>query len=206
MLILIPLPQQGFGCFLCTYRPKWTSGRWVRTLFRPHPWLASPQPVNVTFISSSPSYHLWTLLGCWLIPDTNLCLCLVPHLEPSLLSKCDFQGPAAWFLLQDPLLSLIPRGDPPFHYQGPHLKWDGVAKDHISLYTQGSLFFCSNEMRPLLCGSWRRRKRNQWPELPVWGQQSLRRPREKRSDEPVLPSLLLPLWTPSYASLSSRNT
>lgn len=107
---------------------------------------------------------------------------------------------------QDPLLSLIPRGDPSFRYQGPHLKWDGVAKDHISLYIQGSLFFCSNEMRPLLCGSWRRRKRNQWPELPVWGQQSLRRPREKPSDEPVLPSLLLPLWTPSYASLSSRNT
>ena len=98
------------------------------------------------------------------------------------------------------------RGDPSFLYQGPHLKWDGVAKEHISLSTQGSLFFCSNEMRPLLCGSWRRSRSNQGPELPVWGQQSLRKSREKGSDEPVLPSLLLPLWTPSYASLSSRNT
>lgn len=207
MLILIPTLPQDFGCFLCTYHPKWTSGRWVRTLFRPHPWLASPQPVSVTFISSFLSYHFWTLLSCWFIPDTNLCLCLVPHLEPSVLSKCDFHiltrctaPPPGSSPVTDS------RGDPSFLYQGPHLKWDGVAKEHISLSTQGSLFFCSNEMRPLLCGSWRRRRSNQWPELPVWGQQSLRKSREKGSDEPVLPSLLLPLWTPSYASLSSRNT
>ncbi|KAJ8794304.1 hypothetical protein J1605_003261 [Eschrichtius robustus] len=31
---------------------------------------------------------------------------------------------------------------------GPHLEWDGEAGEHISLSTQGSLFFCLIEMRP----------------------------------------------------------
>ena len=47
-----------------------------------------------------------------------------------------------------PLLSLIPRSDPFLLYQGPHLEWDGEAGEHISLSTQGSLFFCLIEMRP----------------------------------------------------------
>lgn len=132
----LPTKVQVWQVSVCLLRP------------RPH-WLASPQAARITSINSSHSHRIWTLTSSSLLPVPKLCLCHATHLEPISSTK--------WWLSKTrrncpsqrmPLLSLTPRDDPSLLYQGPHQKQYGENREHISLSTQGSLFFCTNEVRP----------------------------------------------------------
>lgn len=106
--------------------------------------LQAPPLTGLTPASQCRLHKLLSLLGSQLDPtqflthSSSKSLPLPCH-PPGTHFSCQnvtFEDQRHGSSSRTPLLSLIPRSDPSLLCQGPHLEWDGEAREHISLYSR----------------------------------------------------------------------